>query len=175
MSALCNGKQISWPILTYKLYMANETMGKFIRQMDSYSIATIAMHLSLKLNSFSFPCFSVIFCMTADDYVCGRKWNWEKNRRKPLPTFGRDLSKSGRDLTILILIAKYIQYLISFFLMTRVILIISLLASLVLIYFISSWNITEKFQKIILQYGGRARGMFSWSLIYNINIKTWTA
>ena len=53
--------------------------------------------------------------------------------------------------------------------------VISLLASLVLIYFISSWNITEKYQKIILQYGGRARGMFSWSLIYNINIKTWTA
>ena len=30
------------------------------------------------VNSFSFPCLSVIFCMTADDYVCGRKWNWEK-------------------------------------------------------------------------------------------------
>ena len=25
------------------------------------------------VNSFSFPCFSVIFCMTADDYFCGRK------------------------------------------------------------------------------------------------------
>ena len=27
------------------------------------------------VNSFSFPCFSVIFCMNSDDYVCVRKRN----------------------------------------------------------------------------------------------------
>ena len=41
MSALCNANQISGRILTYKLYMytANEIMGKFIPQMNSYLIA----------------------------------------------------------------------------------------------------------------------------------------
>ena len=27
------------------------------------------------VNSFSFSCFSVMFCMNSDDYVCGRKRN----------------------------------------------------------------------------------------------------
>ena len=112
--------------------------------------------------------------MTADDYDCERKWNWEKNRRKPLPTFGRDLSKSGRDLTILILIAIEISLAFDIILFNDQSYINNKpfgLVSMNISYLIVKYH--KKSQKIILQYEGRR--IFSWSLIYNIKNKTWSA